>query len=251
MKSRAIRQGNPRAGLTLIEILIAVSLLSLLSVGVLWSMRIGFNTMEKTDNRLIHNRRVANSRKIIENELNGFIGSFALFHPKPEENRIVPFFQAEPGTMRFVTNYSLEDAWRGRPQLSTLTVVAGDRNEGVRLVLNEMPYTGSEQAGRLVTAVETDPQTGWIKLRFPVADAGPSSFVLADKLAYCRFTYMQTLYVAPFQVWRPDWLNSSIYPVAVRIEMAPLRADDGDIHVTSVTLALPVTQTAGRIYDDR
>ena len=49
-----------RAGVTLIEILIAVSLLSLLSVGVLWSMRIGFNTMDKTDARLIHNRRVSN-----------------------------------------------------------------------------------------------------------------------------------------------------------------------------------------------
>ena len=246
-----MKHRNPRGGLTLIEILIAVSLLSLLSVGVLWSMRIGFNTMEKTDNRLIHNRRVANSRKIIENELNGFIGSLALFHPQLNENRFVPFFQAEPGTMRFVTNYSLEDAWRGRPQLSTLTVVAGNQSEGVRLVLNEIPYTGSEQAGRLVTGVETDPQTGWIKLRFAAADAGPHSFVLADKLAYCRFTYLQKLYVAPFQIWRPDWLNSSIYPIAVRIEMTPLNAGDAEIHVTSVTLALPVTQTAGRLYDDR
>ena len=56
-------RNNPESGVTLIEILIAVSLLSLLSVGMLVAMRLGFNTMDKTDTRLVQNRRVANSRR--------------------------------------------------------------------------------------------------------------------------------------------------------------------------------------------
>ena len=52
-------KNNPESGVTLIEILIAVSLLSLLSVGMLMAMRLGFNTMDKTDSRLVRNRRVS------------------------------------------------------------------------------------------------------------------------------------------------------------------------------------------------
>ena len=49
---------NPRAGLTLIEVLIAVSLVGLLSVGMLWAIRVGVNAMGKSNEKLISNRRV-------------------------------------------------------------------------------------------------------------------------------------------------------------------------------------------------
>ncbi|MDE3199146.1 MAG: prepilin-type N-terminal cleavage/methylation domain-containing protein, partial [Acidobacteriota bacterium] len=105
------------AGVTLIEILIAVSLLSLLSVGILLAMRIGFNTMDKTDAHLVQNRRVANTRKIVEDEFDGFMVTGALWQPAPAVSQLVPFAQWEPDRMRFVTSYSLRDAWRGRPQI--------------------------------------------------------------------------------------------------------------------------------------
>ena len=73
---------NPESGVTLIEILIAVSLLSLLSVGMLIAMRIGFNTMDKVDTRLISNRRVSYARRIIENEIAGYTFTMAAWHPQ-------------------------------------------------------------------------------------------------------------------------------------------------------------------------
>src|SRR5579863_7860155 len=76
---------------TLIEILIAVSLLSLLSVGMLVAMRLGFSTMDKTDTRLVRNRRVSNTRGIIESEIEGFIYSMANYRPQPDVVRTLPF----------------------------------------------------------------------------------------------------------------------------------------------------------------
>ncbi len=61
--------------------LVAVSLLSLLSVGMLIAMRLGFNTMDKVDSQLVMNRRVVNSRGIIENEISGFMFTMADFMP--------------------------------------------------------------------------------------------------------------------------------------------------------------------------
>ena len=242
---------NPQSGVTLIEILIAVSLMSLLSVGMLIAMRLGFNTMDKTDARLVRNRRVANSRAIIENEIDGFIFSRANYHPQPMVTATLSFLQTEGQSMRFVTSYSLDDAWRGRPRIAAMQVIPGERNEGVRLIVNETPYTGPEQAGLEITGIEQEPGAPPV-IRFAPILAGPQSFVLADRLAFCRFSYLEPLPVAPYQRWRPDWVLPQILPLAVRIEMAPL--DSGsqvDLRISTVTVPFHVTQPPQMPYADQ
>jgi hypothetical protein len=242
---------NPESGVTLIEILIAVSLMSLLSVGMLVAMRLGFSTMDKTDTRLVRNRRVANSRAIIESEIEGFIFSRANYHPKPMETYQISFLQTEAQSMRFVTSYSLEDAWRGRPRIAAMQVIPGEKNQGVRLIVNETPYTGPEQAGLDITGIEQDP-AGPPIIRFAPILPGSQSFVLADRLAFCRFSYLEPLQIAPFQRWRPDWVQPQILPLAVRIEMAPLDAGNQvDLRISTVTVPFHVTQIPQTPYVDQ
>jgi prepilin-type N-terminal cleavage/methylation domain-containing protein len=236
---------NPRAGVTLIEILIAISLLSLLSVGMLISMRIGFNTMEKVDSRLVSDRRVSYARRIVEDEISGYMYSFAIWHPSPDSGRVVPFNQWEPQTMRFVTAYSLQDAWRGRPQIAALQVIPGADGRGVRLIVNETPYTGPDQAGQMIASIDQDSTVNYV----PVVP-GSQSFVLADRLSFCRFSYLQPIPTAPFQIWRPDWVQRQMLPKGVRIDMAPLDTSPADLHVSTVTVALHVNTTPGTTYAD-
>ncbi len=237
---------NSHAGVTLIEILIAVSLLSLLSVGVLIAMRIGFNTMETVDNRLVGNRRVSYSRRIIENELNGFIYTQAEWHPRPEIFQRVPFNEWQPQTMRFVTSYSLQDAARGRPQIAVLQVIPGAEGRGVRLIVNETPYTGPAQAGATIAAIDPDATVHYV----PTA-AGAQSFVLADRLAYCRFSYLEPLYEPPFQRWRADWTHPLQLPRGIRIEMQPLDTTGAGLHVETVTVPVKINLSPGGTYVDQ
>jgi len=232
---------RPRSGVTLIEILIAVTLLTLLATGVLIAMRLGFNTMDKTNARLSQNRRVVNARRIIESEINGFVFSFAEFYPQPKFPTSVVFFQAEPQSMRFVTTYSLTDGLRGKPQFAEMQVVPGEKGAGIRLILNETPYTGPLQTGLRVAAIEPDP-LGSPVTRFQPIEPGPSSFVLADRLAFCRFTYLEIQPIAPFQLWRPAWRLQQKLPLGVRIEMAPLDSTSNELHVTTVTALLRVNR---------
>jgi prepilin-type N-terminal cleavage/methylation domain-containing protein len=238
-------RSNRRSGVTLIELLIAISLLSLLSVGMLISMRVGFNTMEKVDSRLISDRRVSYARRIVEDELSGYIYTTAAFHPQPNTSVIVTFNQWEPQTMRFVTAYSLQDAWRGRPQMAALQVIPGADGRGVRLIVDETPYTGPEQAGQTITSIDQDSTVNFAPV---VADS--QSFVLADRLSSCRFSYLQPLPTDPFQIWRPDWVQRQMLPQGVRIEMAPLDTSPADLHVSTVTVALHVNTTPGTTYAD-
>ncbi len=246
---------NRQAGVTLLEMIVAVSLLSLLSAGMLIAMRLGFNTMDKVNSHLILDRRVVNSRGIIENEISGFMFTMADFMPGSPGFRSVPFIEAAPQSMRFVTSYSLNDGWRGRPQIAVLQViqgdiVAGDPRRGVRLIVNELPYTGPVQAGETITGIETDPGSGQPVAQFVGVAPGPQSFVLADRLAFCRFLYLQPLPEAPFQVWRADWVLPAQLPLAIRIEMAPLDTGASSLHVTTVTVPLHVRRTAGGTYAD-
>lgn len=245
MTYRPNPHSNPRAGVTLLEILIAVSLLSLLSVGVLIAMRIGFNTMAKVDSRLIGDRRVSYARRIVESEIAGYTYTVARWQPRPDSFQLLPFQQWEPQTMRFVTSYSLQDAWRGSPRIAAFQVIPGADGKGVRLIVNESPYTGPVQAGQMVESIEPDGT-----IRFAPVVPGPQSFVLADKLAYCRFDYLEPLFKPPFELWRPDWVQKQLLPLGIRIEMAPLDATPADLHVSTVTVALHVNLTPGTTYAD-
>jgi type II secretory pathway component PulJ len=52
------------AGITLMELLVAMALLSLLSVSMLFAIRIGLSAMEKSQDRLQTNRRVMGVEKV-------------------------------------------------------------------------------------------------------------------------------------------------------------------------------------------
>ena len=240
------RQSHPEAGVTLIEILIAVSLLSLLSVGILIAMRVGFNTMDKVNSRLLADRRISYARRILEGEIAGFTYTTASWHPGTPMNRIVPFTQWEPQTMRFVTSYSLQDSWRGRPQMVALQVIPGAEGQGVRLIVNETPYTDSIQTGATIASFDTEGVA-----HFAPVIAGPQSFVLSDRLAYCRFSYLVPSSDPPYEQWQPEWITRTRLPMGIRIEMAPLDNNASALHPSTVVAALHVNRSPGLIYADQ
>lgn len=239
-------------GVTLIEVLIAVSLLSLLSVGMLMAMRVGLNALGKTNERLIDNRRVMGVERILEQQIAGFMPVMAMCLPGPGAPRVrLPFFQGEARAMRFVSMYSLGGAWRGVPQILEYLVIPRDDNRGVRLVVNEIPYTGALGAGLLCLGVA--PEIFPPEVRYQPIEAGPHSFVLADRLAACRFLYLEP---PPFGAppdaipqWRARWLRPA-FPLGVRVEMEPLDPDPARLRPVTVTAPIRSQRTMETIYAD-
>jgi hypothetical protein len=232
---------RPTAGVTLMELLIAVLLLSMLSVGLLFALRIGLNAYSKTQTRLMDNRRVAGAQRILEQEVEGLVPVVAPCGIGAEGGGTPSqFFQGEPEVLRLVSTFSLQGAWRGQPQILEIFVIPGAEGRGVRLVVNEIPYQGPMAAGRLCL-----PQH-----KFFAPIAGPNSFVLADKLAFARFTYLdqpedQTL---PLR-WYPRFVGPT-WPQAVRIEMAPLDPDASRLQPISMVAPIHVYRHPEIPYGD-
>ncbi len=227
--------------------MLAVTLLSLLMAGLMMSLRLGLSALSKTDARLMANRRVAGAQRILEQQLEGFIPVIAAFSPTAGglANDKMPFFQGELQSMRFVSSYSLQEAARGIPRIVEFQVIQGDGGKGVRLIVNELLYTGPVSAGLLCIGRGADPVTGRLGYRYRPIQAGAGSFVLADKLEFCRFSYLDAPPRPAPAEWKLDWNPmgpNPRWPAAIRVEMGPLDAD--------VVRLRPVTVTA-RIHVNR
>lgn len=245
-----MKQSNQERGVTLIELLIAITLVSLLATGLLFAMRVGINAMESANRRVMTNRKTLGAHRILEQQVGGFMPVSAQCRaPNGQFGGRMPLFQGMPTVMRFVSSYSLQEASRGIPRILEYFLIPGERGEGVRLVVNETPYTGSIGAGMLCMLGAPDPASGGSIMRFAPPEIRRGTFVLADRLAGCRFSYEETPPPGtPPQVptrWVPVWRKSGEWPRSIRIEMAPLENDPSRVQPMTFTAPVRITRQPG------
>jgi len=215
-------------GVTLIELMIAITLVAALTVGMLMALRVGLLTMDKTNHRLEANRRVVAANQILYRQLGGAM---------PVVGACGPVMKGDTQTLRLVSSYSLMEGERGSAHVLELAVIPSGAG-GVRLIVNETPYVGPSSTAQFCGA---DP---------PPAQVTPQSFVLADKLAYCRFVYKDSIRES---VLSGPWLNAWVkpdFPAAVRVEMAPLVADLANLPLVNVTVPMHVNREVIPPYGD-
>lgn len=247
MRQRTRRQ----AGVTLLELLLAVTLVSLLSVGMLMTLRIGLQAMDRVNSRFYAGRKVLGAQHVLEQQLAGLVQTKAECRASDlAPGNLTPFFQGESDTMRFVSTFSLQQASRGAPQLLEFKVIPGDRGVGVRLIVNEIPYAGPKLLGRFCLGMAPDPITNRMAPMYPPVQVSEQSFVLADQLAYCRFVYKLVPPPPEPEKWLPRWLESNTVPRAIRIEMAPLHPDASQLPLLTVTAPIHVNRNLDLKYED-
>jgi prepilin-type N-terminal cleavage/methylation domain-containing protein len=232
-----------QSGVTLMELLISVTLLSLISLGILFALRVGLNAMDKTNRRFIANRRVAGAQRILEQQIANFMPVMAHCAVPEGPPQRAPFFQGEAQSMRFITSYSLEQAARGYARLVEFQVLPREDGRGVRLIVNDFLYTGPDGAGQLCLGYQPDP-SGAAFLRFVPIQPGPHSFVLADRLAYCRFFYRETLPAPDYERWVQQWMTPQ-WPSAVRVDLALVEPGPAGLQVMSMTVPVRVNRQPG------
>lgn len=220
---------NSERGVTLIELMIAITLVAALSTGMLMAMRTGLLTLQKTDDRLQANRRVMSVNQILSRQIGGVM---------PIPGACGPIFNGDSQTLRLASTYSMSEGSRGDPRLVELVVIPGDLG-GLRLIVNEFLYSGPFSTAVFCgNTLTTRPK------------ATPQSFVLADRLASCRILYKESRPDTPVSgEWLPAW-NRPNLPAAVRVEMVPLAPDPARLPLLTVTIPLHINREVMAPYAD-
>lgn len=218
------------AGVTLVELMIAITLVAALSTGMLMAMRTGLITLEKTDARLQSNRRVMSVEQIMSRQIGGLMPVTGLCPG--------PMFSGTPQALHLVSSYSMAEGARGEPRILEYQVIPSESG-GIRLIVNEYLYTGPASTNLFCA----DPTLAAVR-------ATPQSFVLADRLASCVLSYREANPDTPVGGnWVPAW-NRPQLPSAVHIAMTPLVPDPARLPLVSVTVPIHITKDIGAPYDD-
>jgi prepilin-type N-terminal cleavage/methylation domain-containing protein len=222
-------------GVTLLELLIAITLVAGLSTGMLMAMRTSLLTYEKTAKRLESNRRFVKTQQMLSDQISAVMPvQGACLGDTGQIIGVPSFLSGSEGTLRLVSSYSIAEGSRGYPQIVEYRVIPEQRGT-VRLVATESPYSGPRS---------TTPYCG-------TAPASGETYVLAERLAYCRFLYHEPYDQNRFieSPWLPVW-DKPLLPAGVRIEMRPAVPDAGGLSVLGVTVPIQVNRDPRFVYGD-
>jgi len=233
------RKRSTQRGVTLLELIIAISLVALISGGMLTAMRTSLLTNEKVTNRLRTNRERMNLRQMLVHQISGSIPVMASCAAMGGGGGDVPLFQGTLQTLRFVSSFSMTEGSRGYPQIVEYRVAPGPG--GLSLVVSEIPYTGPASAA---------PFCGGGDVTSSATNESP--IVAADHLARCEFSYQQPVQQLAFSdvQWVPEW-GRPTFPTAVKIDMTPVEGVTEPLPPLSVTVSLRTDRDFRGVYADR
>lgn len=221
-------------GFTLIELIIAITLVAAIATGLLFAMRTSLLAMERTQARLDQNRRASAIQQLVYSQLGGAIPASGLCG-----GALTPIFRGSPSQLLMVTTYSRTEGARGYPRIVSYRAEP-EPGGTFRLVADEFLFSGPASTDALCLP------GGVIR---PIAST-ERTLVIASALAYCRFYYrLMVPSTGLGGPWRENWISNEL-PAAIRIDLAPARADASGMPVVPITMPLRVNRQYGEFYGD-
>ena len=206
-------------GVTLVELMIAITLVAAIVAGLLFAMRTSLLAYQKLNGRLEDDTRAMRIEQALERQILGLVPLV----------RDCPALKGDERSLRFVSAYSLAEGSRGYLRVVEY-LVAPDPSGGTRLMMNERLYNGP--------CVKDPPLLGG------------ESIEAAGRLAYCRIGYREFF---PDNMMAGNWVarwDRPTLPGAVRIEMAPMDASTTRLPTLTLNVPIRITRDLGAPYVD-
>lgn len=215
-------------GFTLLELMVSITIVSLLAATALFAWRASVSGWEKANVELERNRTVLAVHELLTEQ----IASMAPYQAQIERGGQVMFFEGEAETARFVSRYSLRD--RAASGLYLVEYHIAEQKDGTRqLLFQEEPLRGGEELAARIAGLDTE--SGAPRVLFRPFEAGAAALVLLKGLAECRFEYYQAATPNQQGAWTNGWKGSfDELPQAVRL-IAMKQSEASDLEPVAIT----------------
>jgi general secretion pathway protein J len=227
-----------QAGFTLIEVLIAITLVAAIMGGMLSAMRGGLLTLERVQTRIQESRGALGLDQMIRRQIGGVLPAIGECTQSASLITPSPIFRGNANAMLLVTSYSMTEGARGYPRLAEYRVLPN--NDGsVRLVVDEMLFPSPATTTRFCAPPGL----------FRPLDPSPRSMVLAPRAASIRIFYRDLNPTTRLGgLWLPEWITGNL-PYAIRIDIEPVPGPG--VSATSITVPLHISRDYQEFYADR
>ena len=219
------------AGFTLLELVVSITMVSLLATTILVSWRVASSAWQRANVRVREQGKVTATHQLLEEQM----ASMVPYGVRSTQGLPEMFFQGEPQAARFISRYSM--AGRSRSGLYLIEYQVRRQADGTwQLLMNEFPVMASEQLGGLVVGAEAVPEGRVI--RFLPVERGPHTRVLLEGLRECRLEYYRPARFAEPGGWTDQWvdLNQEL-PRGMAIR-ASAGSESGGLRPVSIVAAI-------------
>jgi hypothetical protein len=204
----------------LLELLVSMSVLSLLATTVLFGWRIAAGSWGRVNTMVDEQRRVESVQQVLERQ----IADMVPVAPWLRQGSASVLFQGEREAARFVSRYSL--LHRGRSGLYQIEyqIMEADGG-GKQLLLNESPMRSASDVADLL--IGTDQTSAGTVLRFAPMERNAATRVLLENAAELYFEYYRPASGANQAGWVDQWtarVNEVPRAMAIRVTPAPGRS---------------------------
>lgn len=204
-----------QTGFTLMEMLVAMTIVSLLATTILFGWRIAAAAWGRASELTEEQRRASAVNQVLLLQM----AEMLPVAPSTRPGARNVFFQGEASTARFLSRYSLVN--RSRSGIYRIEYQIADRSDGLHeLLLNEVPVSGPSDFGSLLTGVEQTPQG--MLARFAPFQRTPQTRVLLDDLSEAHFEYYRPATLVSSAAWVRQWVGQgNELPRAMAIRFTP------------------------------
>ncbi len=218
-------------GVTLLELLVSIAIVSLLATTALLAWRVSISGWERARVQLERGGAVLAVHQLLTEQ----IASMTPYQTTVARVGRVLFFQGEAETVRFVSRYSLTA--RAASGLYLVEYHAVEQRGGTwQLLLQEKPLKGYEELSAMIVGREQE--SGVLRTRFRPFEQGEAAVVLLEGLEECRFEYYRRAVPGVPGGWTSEWSGAgNELPTAMRVR-ATAREEAGILKPVVVTAAV-------------
>ncbi|WP_461519371.1 PulJ/GspJ family protein [Porticoccus sp.] len=217
-------------GFTLVELQVALLLVSLIAVLMIGALRVSTQTWDKVTKK----QDIAEHRLLIVNLLRKQLGNMRFFRVRTDDGELISSFMGNSESLHFVAPFP---SFRNDGALYwwSLKTVWNDEVEHHQLVLDYRPYLASE-----TVYFDEDGAPYYDDQAFredrELKDVEISRLVVADDFLLSELTYY-TRDSQGVEGWEEEWENSTQTPLVVQFVLTEVDADGNENDLPDIAVA--------------
>jgi len=232
---------NPAArGFTLMELLVSMTLMSILALAVFFGFRIGFNAWNKSENAMEKTRRVHIALDLLSRQIGSLVPCYT--KQKAEETPLdLPVYQGVTNGMRFVSTFSALYRGAGGARLVEYFLTPSADDQTITFWVNERELPGDTVLSDWMFASISRETDGSPLVAFKEFVRQPEAIPLIENLKTAEFRYLERLHSdAPAGAVESPQLTTSKSPWPAGVEIKLRWSGNGFFNREDFVIVVPV-----------